>query len=133
MANDNYSIIGQNDFDGLIAGNQFPVMVKGVTLAAAQGVLTRGTLLGINSTTSLATQCKKVSTDGSQTPKYILAGDTDTGAAGSTTAIPSVAYQSGVFNRSAIILASGETMDSFEDTLRMNNIILTDSMANPTV
>lgn len=125
-----YSVLGQNDFDSLISGNQLSVMVKGVSLAASQGVLKRGTLLGIVTATGYATPCKAAATDGSQTPKYILAEDTDTGTGSAVTA---EAYQSGVFNRSALILANGEVISSFEDTLRMNNIILTDSITNPTV
>jgi hypothetical protein len=129
----NYEVLGENDFDNLISGNQMPIIAKGVTLAAAQGVLSRGTLLGVVSATGLAIPCVATAADGSQVPKYILAFDTDTGAAGSVTNIPTATYQSGVFNRSAIILASGQVISSFEDTLRENNIILTDSIAYPTV
>jgi hypothetical protein len=125
-----YSVLGQNDMDNLIAGNQFPVMYKGVSLAASQGVLKRGSLLGIVTASGAAVLCKAAATDGSQTAKYILTADTDTGT---SSTVAAVAYQSGVFNRSALVLAAGEVISSFEDTLRMNNIILADSFANPTV
>lgn len=128
-----YEILGENTYDKLIAGNQIAIMPKGVTLAAGQGVLKRGTLLGIVTASGYAIPCTAAATDGSQTARYILTEDTDTGAAGATTPVPAVAYQSGVFNRSAVILANGQDIKSFEDTLRTYNIILTDSIAYPTV
>lgn len=130
--NELYGQIGQFDYDSLIADEKFPVTQKGVTLAAGQGILKRGTLLGIITATGLAVLCDSTKTDGSQTPKYILSADADTGAAGSTLNVPAAAYQSGEFNRSAVITTSGQDISNFEDQLREFNIILKDTIPYPT-
>lgn len=128
-----YQVLDEFDFDNLIAGNDFPVLAKGVTLAPAQGVVKRGTLIGIITASGLAVTCDNTKNTGEEVPKYILAKDTDTGESGATDAVGSVAYQSGIFNRSAIITESGQSIDTFEDALRENNIILSDTIAYPTV
>ena len=55
----------------------------------------------------------------------ILADDTDTGTDKTADNVPAVAYQSGEFNREAVIV-SGEdaTIDTYEDDLKGINIYL---------
>lgn len=139
VINQKYSIIGDFEFDKLIAGEKEPILVKGVTLAAGQGVLNRGTLLGIVTATGLAVICDNTKTDGSQIPKYILALEQsptvttiDTGVAGSTLNVPTVAYQSGIFNSAAITTVAGQNISTFTDQLRTVGIILTNTITNPT-
>lgn len=133
VVNNCYSILGEYDPDNLIAGEEMPIINKGVTLAAGQSVLKRGALLGIVTASGLAVLCDNTKTDGSQIPKYILSADTDTGASGSTLNAPAVAYQSGVFNRAAVTTVSGQDIHTFEDQLREYNIIFKDTMPYPTV
>jgi|GEM_PF-949921 hypothetical protein len=139
VTNNLYSIIGQFDYDNLIAGEKEPIIKKGVTLAAGQGVLNRGTLLGIVTATGLAVMCDSTKTDGSQIPKYILALEQsptvttiDTGVAGSTLNVPTVAYQSGIFNSAAITTVTGQDISTFADQLRSVGIYLTNTITNPT-
>jgi len=141
-----YSIIGDFEYDALIAGEKEPIIPKGVILAPGQGVLARGTLLGINSTSGLAYVCDSGASDGTQYPKYILGlqqgqlmdptqTTIDTGAVPQATpiGIPALAYQTGIFNRNAIICKSGQVISTFEDALRTRGIILVSTIPNPTV
>lgn len=143
VINNKYAIIGDFEFDSLIAGEQAPIIPKGVTLAAGQGVLARGTLLGIITATGLAVLCDSTKSDGSQVPMYILGlqqgqlmdptqTTIDTGASGSTLNVPAMAYQTGIFNRNAIITLPGQPISGFEQQLRNIGILLRDGVANPT-
>jgi len=139
VINEKYSIIGDYEPDSLIAGEKLPIIPKGVTLAAGQGVLKRGTLLGIITETGLAVICDNTKTDGSQVPKYILAlqqapivNTIDTGIAGSTLNVPTIAYQSGMFNSAAITTVAGQNIATFEAQLRTLQILLTNTITNPT-
>lgn len=138
-----YSIIGDFSYDNLIAGEQAPIIPKGVTLAAGQGVMARGTLLGIVTATGLAVMCDSTAVDGSQVPAYILGlqqgqlmdptqTTIDTGAPGSILNVPAMAYQSGIFNRAAILTKAGQTADQFEVQLRQLGIYLRSTIDNPT-
>lgn len=133
VVNELYSEIGQFDFDSLVAGSEMPILQVGVTLAPGNGVLARGTLLGIVTASGLAAPCKSSASDGSQTPLYILEKDTDTGESGATDSVSAIAYQSGLFNRAAVVVQSGDSIDQFADALRTRNIILTGTVAYPTV
>ncbi len=132
VINEKYSVIGDFEFDALIAGEKQPIITKGITLAAAQGVLSRGTLIGVVTATKLAVLCDSTKSDGSQIPEYILGATCDTGAAGATLNVPTIAYQTGIFNRAAIITAAGQDINAFEQQLRQVGILLRDTIANPT-
>jgi len=139
VINQKYSIIGDFEPDSLIAGEKLPIIPKGVTLAAGQGVLKRGTLLGIITTTGLAVICDNTKSDGSQAPKYILAleqsptiNTIDTGIPGSLLNVPTIAYQSGIFNRAAITTVVGQDISIFETQLRTMGILLTGTITNST-
>ena len=139
VINEKYAIIGDFEFDSLIAGEKEPIIAKGITLAAGQGVLTRGTLLGIVTATGLAVICDNTKNDGSQIPQYILAlqqsptvTTIDTGAPGATLNVPTIAYQSGIFNSAAIITVAGQTIASFAAQLRTVGILLKNTITNPT-
>ncbi len=141
-----YSIIGDFEYDSLIAGEQEPIIPKGVWLAPGQGVLSRGTLLGIQTANMLAYVCDSTASDGTQNPKYILGlqqgqlmdptqTTIDTGSVPQATPIPvpALAYQTGVFNRYAIITKAGQAIGTFEDALHLRGIILKGTITNPTV
>jgi hypothetical protein len=131
-----FSVMAEYDYDGLIASEQVPTVMVGVTLAAAQGVLQRGTLLGIVTATGLAVLCDSTKSDGSQNPQCILYATNDTGTTGSTTdaptTVPAVAYASGIFNPAAIITVVGQSIFNFTTALRQLGIFLHGTITNPT-
>lgn len=143
VINNKYAVIGDFEYDNLIAGEKLAIIPKGVTLAAGQGVLARGTLLGIVTASGLAYVCDSTKSDGRQIPMYILGlqqgqlmdptqTTIDTGSEGATLNVPTMAYQTGMFNRSAIITLPGQPISGFEQQLRDVNIILTGSLTNVT-
>lgn len=105
--------------DSLHAGD-FPIRTRKVTLVSGQN-LTRGALLGIITTGGKYTLSASASSDGSQTPKAILAEDTD--ASGGDKQC--VVYISGDFNQDAVTLGTGHTVASVLEGLRDLNIYLT--------
>ena len=89
-----------------------------VTVAAGQGVLKRGTALGIKDDKAVI-----LGTDGA-TASYILAKDVD-----ATAEAVAVAYREGHFNADALIVKSGYTMTAKDkDDFRTRNIILSESL-----
>lgn len=112
--------------DNLIAGDA-KIVTRGITVAAGQGVLPRGAVLGkitddesddvgkyvLSGATSV--------TDGSQTPDCILAEAVDATSADVVT----VGYLSGQFNQASLTLGTGHTLASIRDDLRDKNIYLT--------
>lgn len=113
--------IGEFTPDSLIVSNEFPILKEGIGLKAAQGILKRGTL--IVKTDGAGVIAKTAADSGSVFG--ILADDVDTGAdAGSN--VPAVCYITGLFNRGAVVLDAGVTIDSFEGALKEIGIYLRD-------
>jgi hypothetical protein len=110
--------------DNLIAGNEVPLLVKAVTLKADQGVLKRGTVLGIITATGLAVPVNSTNTDGSQVADSILADDVDTTGGN----VVAEAYVSGHFNRKALIFGGTDTAANHETRLRELGIFLSDNI-----
>jgi hypothetical protein len=119
---------GSVEYDNLVAGTTIPVEIKSVKLKAGQGVLQRGSVLGIISSSKLAVLVDSTATDGSQVADCILTDDVDTGAAGATEDVVATAYTSGLFNRQALIFGGTDTADQHEDTLREKGIFLKDNI-----
>ena len=94
-----YSQIGEFKFDNLISSHRFPILTKGVTLAKNQGVLKRGTVLGVITASNLAKAVDKSKADGSQTAAFILTDDVDTNQA---TDVKATGYISGSLTASNI-------------------------------
>lgn len=113
--------------DNLFAGNDVPVLTKAVTLQGGQGVLKRGTVLGIITASGLAVKVNSGNTDGSQTAQYILAEDVDT----TDGDVSAIAYRSGHFNRQALIFGGTDTAEQHETRLRELGIFLSDSVPYP--
>ena len=120
-----YTEIGSTAPDNLVIGANVPILVKGLTIVTGQGVLARGSVLGVITTGGKGKLVAKASVDGSQTAKFILADDVDTTAAD----IVAQVYQSGSFNRKALIFAADNTAADHEDSLRRYGIFLNDSIA----
>lgn len=119
-----YGIIGNSVPDNLIAGEKVPIQVKGITILAGQGILKRGSVIGIISASGKGKLAAKASVDGSQVAKYILADDVDT-----TADVVAQCYESGLFNRKALIFAAVNTAADHEDSLRQYGIFLDDNIA----
>lgn len=108
--------------DNLIAGTTINLSYKGVTIASGQGVLSRGSVIGIITASDKGKLCDSTSADGSEVASVILAEDVDTTDAD----VVAPCYQSGEFNREALIFGGSDAVDDHESELRTVNIILKD-------
>lgn len=105
--------------DALLADGDDLVTDTG-TLAQGQGVLLRGSLLGLVTATGQWKLAASASTDGSQNPGAILIEDTDTTSA----AVPAPVYVAGQFNQDQLTFGAGLTADGVRDYLRGRSIYL---------
>jgi cellulase/cellobiase CelA1 len=119
-----YEQTGSYEPDNLIIGTTINSALKGVTLASGQGVLSRGTVIGIVTASGLGKVCDKASADGSEVASFILADEVDTTDA----SVVAQCYQSGEFNRGALVFGGTDTPADHEDELRTVNIILKDAV-----
>jgi len=120
-----YNVEGTFTPDNLIAGNEANISMKAVTVLTGQGILARGSILGIITVGGKAKLADKAAVDGSQTAKFILADAIDT----TTADVVAQCYQSGQFNRGALVFAAGNTAADHEDSLRDYGILLKDNIA----
>ena len=126
-----YQVIGTHKPDNLIAGPEVPLLTKGVLIAAGQ-TLKRGSVIGIIQTGTAAGKgklCNKANVgdgkDGSGVAKYILSHDITT----TTEPAMAVCYQSGYFNREALIFGGESTADDHAEELRSVGIYLKDEFS----
>ncbi|MDD3662284.1 MAG: hypothetical protein PHT84_00255 [Candidatus Pacebacteria bacterium] len=120
--------IGEFTPDSLIASNEFPILKEGIGLKAGQGTLKRGTLIvkgsdGAGRIAGTTVTIPAADEDSSPTTMVmktfgILTDDVDTGSDDTADNIPLTCYITGVFNRGAIALKSGETIDTYEDGMK---------------
>lgn len=131
MSENLYKTTGSFVPDRLIAGNEVPKFAKGIRVAKGEGILKRGTLLGIaadgtykrTDTTESVTTGKgdsATTTTAEIGADCILADDVD---ATSEEAV-ATAYVSGAFNRAAVILPEGKDIAVHETELRRLGIFL---------
>lgn len=125
--------IGEFKPDSLIVSQEFPILTEGIGLKAGQGLLKRGSLIiksekagyiaGSTSTTGEGEDAKTGVITGEIFG--ILTDDTDTGEDSSGDNIPATVYQSGIFNRDAVIV-SGEDAEigTYESDMKKVNIYL---------
>ena len=122
--------------DSLIAGNEFPILKEGIGLKAGQGILNRGSLImkGTDKAGYLAGSIVKVKNgEGESASKTemnlevfgILTDDCDTGTDASADNIPAVCYQTGEYNREAVIVSGeGATVETYESDMKKVGIYL---------
>jgi hypothetical protein len=122
LINNNF---GSTTPDDLIAGTKHPIDVKGITVLTGQGVLKRGTVIGLLTTGGKGKVVDSSKSDGTQTADCILTDDIDTSSADVVTS----AYISGEFNRSALIFGGTDVVAAHEATLRQKGIFLKDVQA----
>lgn len=116
--------LGESKPDNLVAGFRFPLTHKGVELAAGQGVVKRGTVLGIDKTTGEARPVDSSKTDGTNEPDCILAETMDTAGG----AVKAVAYITGYFFRSGLFFGGTDTYEKHEKEMRRLGMHLTSSI-----
>ncbi|WP_445506707.1 head decoration protein [Niallia sp. 03190] len=114
--------------DNLFAGHNVPVITQGIVLAKNQGIIQRGTVVGIISASGLATPVDKNQTDGSQVPFGIVTDTVDTGTS-ETNDKPTTAYTSGLFNKNALIFGEGNTAADHKGKLRDSGIFLQENVS----
>jgi len=125
MANDLYTKgFGAVEYDNLIAGTTHPIDTKSVVLQGGQGVVKRGTVLGIITASGLAVPVDSTKSDGSEVADCILTDDVDT----TDGDVVATAYSSGLFNRKALIFGGTDTVDKHETRLRELGIFLKDNI-----
>jgi len=115
--------VGEIGYDNLFAGASIPVETKSIRLKSGQGVLLRGTVVGIITASGLAVKVNSTATDGSESADCILTDDVDT-----TAEVVTTGYVSGLFNRKALIFGGTDTADKHERTLRTLGILLKDNL-----
>lgn len=118
-----YSSLGTHTPDNLIAGNEVPILVKGITLLKNQGTLLRGTVVGIVTASGLAVTVDSSKSDGSEKAFCILTDDVITPA---DTDVKITGYTSGMFNRNALIFGGTDTVEDHELRLREIGIFFKD-------
>lgn len=111
--------VNERNFDHLIADASFPINKAIVSLAAGQGVLVRGSVVGKNE----AGNAVLFGGDIVVKPEFILTDDVDTGDQAGD-AINATVYVSGAFNRDALVLAGEGKVDSIESELKTYGIYL---------
>lgn len=124
MAEKLFNEIGSITPDNLIVGDKIPILLKGVTLSANQGILLRGSMIGIVTASGKGKLCDSTSSDGSQIADAILTDDVDTTDADAV----AQCYQSGMFNRQALIFGGNDTASQHEAKLREKGIFLKDNI-----
>ena len=106
------------NLDGLLIG-EHPVTSRQITLLSGEN-RARGAVLGKITATGKYKLSDPGAVDGSQTPDSILAEDTDASAADKAT----IAYFTGGFDESKLVLGGAHTADSIREGLRVKGIHL---------
>lgn len=109
---------GSVELRTLFAGTEIPAMTTSVTVAAGQGVLKPGAVLGKVTENGKYKLTDKNASDGSQVASVVLAEEVDTTQGDVVT----VAYTSGLFNYDALYVADGDTVEAHQEELRHGNI-----------
>lgn len=128
-----YEQVGEFKPDSLIASANFPILTEGIGLKAGQGLLKRGSLIikaekvGYIAGTTHTTGSGENEKTEEITGKIfgILTDDTETGLDDAADNIPATCYQTGIFNRAAVIVAGkSATVDNYEDDMRVVSLFL---------
>lgn len=137
--------------DDLISGDKKGMLTRGITLAAGQGILKRGTLLARNENdlgvvfgdaedsgaekensqtdeTTTETTTAETTTAAVMLPSGILTDDTDTGKDSSGENVIATEYITGVFNPDAITVEEGTDVREYTETLRTLGIFFEEVM-----
>jgi hypothetical protein len=127
MPNQLVNTVGTYNPDNLIGGD-YPLVTEGVLVASGQGILPRGSVLGVITAAGNANLGKYLlsaaaANDGSQNPVCILADHADTTSGDAT----SEAYITGEFCIDALTFGTGQSATTTTNALRDLNIYLKQS------
>ena len=118
---------GEFQPDSLIISPDYPILTEGIGLKAGQGILKRGSLIMRGADKAGHIAGAEANGEASMGMKVfgILTDDFDTGEDASAGNVPATVYQTGEFNRAAV-LVSGEdaTVETYEDEMRDAGIYL---------
>jgi len=109
---------GSVTYNQIFAGNEVSALVKGIKLKVGQGVLKRGTVVGLITESGLGLLVNKVTTDGSQKAVGVLTDNVDTTVEGEETSVLAQMYITGIFDGAALVFATGTTLSDYERELR---------------
>lgn len=112
-----YKTVGEFKPDNLIASNEMPILTEGIKLVKAQGIVKRGTVVGVITASGLAKPVDSTKTDGTESPYAILTDDIDT--AGSVD-VTTTAYTTGVFNKEELVF--GGTDDAAKHKVELRRL-----------
>lgn len=127
MGENLYKTVGEFTPDKLIAGNAIPLVAKGITVAKGEGVLKRGTLLGIaNDKTYKRTDTTETIGEGGDAEVKTIGADCILcdNVDATDAEVVTTAYVSGEFNRDAVILPEGKKIEDHETELRKLNLYM---------
>ncbi len=127
--------IGEFQPDSLIASPDFPILPEGIGLKSGYGVLKRGSLIlrgsdkagylaGTMATVTTGEGESAVTSDIEMSVFGILTDDFDTGTDSKAENIPATVYQTGEFNRAAVLVGEDAAVEAYEDALRGVGIYL---------
>ncbi len=127
--------IGEFKPDALIVSPNFPVLTEGTGLKAGYGVLKRGSLImrgndkaGYIAGTKVAVTEGEgesaVTSDMELSVFGILTDNFDTGTDPKADNIPATVYQTGEFNRAAVVVGENAAVEDYEDALKSIGIYL---------
>lgn len=102
----------------LFAGTEIPALTTSITIAAGEGKLDVGALIGVVTTSGKGKLVNKSATDGSEVAKYILAEPIDAINAD----VEAVVYKAGIFNYDVLYVAEGDSVENHAEELREVNI-----------
>jgi len=128
----NKDLGGFNPYDNLIASNRFVAEVKTVRVKSNQGIIKKGTVLQLNEGKEEVNGQPILSIlDGNGTADCIVVDDYDTDIPSNTvSSIVLTAYETGHFNRLALIVKDGYNISPSDETaLRYGGIILSNSVS----
>ncbi|OQP00861.1 hypothetical protein B1689_07520 [Geobacillus sp. 44C] len=111
--------------DNLFAGHVMPKVDDSLLVEAGQGVLARGTLLGVVTTSGKAKVVSKDATDGSEKVYAVLAENIDT----TNGDVLAPVYLTGEFNENALIVADGDTVADHKASARAVGIFIKSTMS----
>jgi hypothetical protein len=111
--------------DNLFGGHIMPKVDDSLVVASGQGVLARGTLLGLVTATGKAKVVSKSASDGSEKVYAVLAENVDT----TNGDVLAPVYLTGEFNENALTVAEGDTVADHKASARAVGIFIKSTLS----
>lgn len=110
----------RTETQAFFAGTEVSPLTTSVMLAAGQGVLKKGAVIGKMTEGGKYKLVDKKATDGSEVAFKVLAEEVDT----TGTDIMAVAFKRGIFRADALYVAEGDTVEDHSEELRALSIYI---------